>query len=186
MIRLLAVSPGDGGDLRSWLDGLSRVRWPAVLLREPTTAEPEALLRLARARVPIVVVHARTPGGAALAAEHGLLLHVPADAPAPATGAWAASAHSEDEVDARLAAGAAYVVWSPVAAPTSKPSTRPPLGEGRFLAHARGRPVLALGGVTPDLAGRLFAGGAAGVAVLGGLGRSAEHAGAYVDRAALS
>lgn len=180
MIRWLAVSPGDGGDLRAWFDGLGRAGWPAALIREPACPDLAAVVDLAAERVPTVVLHARTPGAAALAAARGLLLHLPDDGRAPPPGPFGASVHDEAGVDARLAAGASYVVWSPLSAPSRKPATRPPLGEERFLAHARGRPVLALGGVTPEVAGRLLRRGAAGVAVLGGLGPRAERAAEYL------
>lgn len=175
MITCVAVSPGHGGPVEDWLDGLGRAGWPTVLLREPTCPDAEGLLALARARVPEVWLHARTPGAAALARARGLRLHVPGDAPAPG-GDWSASAHGEDEVDARLAAGAAAVIWSPVWDPTSKPPARPPLGPDRFLAHARGRPVFALGGVDAARARWLRRAGAAGFCVLGGLGPAAERA----------
>jgi thiamine-phosphate pyrophosphorylase len=86
----------------------------------------------------------------------------------PPGGTFAASTHGEAEVDRALAAGAVYVTLSPVWAPTSKPDDRrPTLGAQRFLAAAHGRPVLALGGVTPDRFAALMSAGAHGAAVLG-------------------
>ncbi len=175
----LAVSPGTAGSpgFGRWLAGLAAAGWPAVVLREPASSDVAALWRLTASAVPTVILHAATPGAAALAEREGLALHVPAWWPDRAAGRWAASVHGEAEADARLAAGASWVVWAPVWAPTSKPESRPPLGPERFLAYAAGRPVWALGGVTAPRATALRRGGAAGIAVLGGLGPAGEHAG---------
>lgn len=177
----LAVSPGAAGaGLERWLAGLASAGWPAVVLREPASPDVAALWRLAASAVPTVILHAATPGAAALAAREGLPLHVPAWWPNPAGGRWAASVHDEAEADQRLAAGASWVVWAPVWAPTSKPESRRPLGPERFLAYAAGRPVWALGGITAARAATLRRGGAAGIAVLGGLGSAGEHAGSIL------
>jgi thiamine monophosphate synthase len=80
------------------------------------------------------------------------------------------SCHEAAEVDAAFGAGATYALLSPVWRPASKPDDRrEPLGPERFLAIARERPVLALGGVTPERHAWLRARGAWGSAVLGGL-----------------
>jgi thiamine monophosphate synthase len=149
-----------GGDLAAWVASLSA--WSAILLREDEL--PALPLDPRR-----TILHERARGARERCRDEGFLLHVRSDTPSPDL-PFTASAHTEAEVDARLAAGARWVFWSPLHAPTSKPGdTRPPLGEARFLAHAAGRPVLALGGVTPGTLGRLLKAGAAGAAVLGGI-----------------
>jgi len=62
-----------------------------------------------------------------------------------------------------------YALLSPVATPTSKPSSSEPLGIAGFSRSIAGLslPVFGLGGVTPRLAAELRRVGAAGVATLG-------------------
>ena len=103
----------------------------------------------------------------------GAHLHLPARGltvedvrPHLPAGHWVSAAvHDMDE--ARLAHGADLALVSPVYAPGSKPGdTRPPLGLEGFqaLAAALPCPALALGGVTPERAGKLA--GAHGFAVI--------------------
>ncbi len=68
-------------------------------------------------------------------------------------------------------AGADYVLLSPVAAPLSKHVREAPLGLDGFarLVRATPVPVVALGGVVPELVPALRAAGAVGVASLGGV-----------------
>jgi thiamine-phosphate pyrophosphorylase len=87
-----------------------------------------------------------------------------------------ASAHSADEAAALLGAGADYVTVSPVFASASKPGYGPALGlDGlaRIAAEASG-PVVALGGITDGNAAACLAAGAAGIAVMGDVMRSAN------------
>jgi len=79
------------------------------------------------------------------------------------------SCHERAGLEAAAAAGADYALLSPVAAPTSKPLTTKPIGIDGFSRCVQGLdlPVLALGGVTPDLAAALRRAGAAGLATLG-------------------
>ncbi|TCJ24170.1 thiamine phosphate synthase [Nocardioides jejuensis] len=67
--------------------------------------------------------------------------------------------------------GASYVGVGPVFATTSKDGLPDPLGvEGMGAAVVPGGvPVLGIGGITPDNAARVVAGGAHGVAVIGGI-----------------
>jgi len=97
-------------------------------------------------------------------------LHLTAAGVAPPGRRFGQSCHDRAELDRAFAAGARYALLSPVFRPTSKPDDeREPLGIERFVAWAAGRPVFALGGVTPDRAASLSAAGAHGVAVLGAI-----------------
>lgn len=88
-----------------------------------------------------------------------------------------ASCHSREELARAEATGADYAVLSPVYAPTSKEATLPPLGEAGFrsLAGKVSMPVMALGGITAENAGRTMQSGAAGVAVLGGIFQATDR-----------
>jgi thiamine-phosphate pyrophosphorylase len=81
-----------------------------------------------------------------------------------------AAAHSAAALARAAAYGADACVLSPVF-PTESASRRPPLGSfhASQLARAAGRPVLALGGITPKRARLLIGRGFAGVAALGAL-----------------
>jgi len=172
---IVAISPGDGRNLEPWLIALGAAGLRALILREP--GETEATLRawaaVAAAAGIEVWVHDKHPAARALAAEASLGLHLPSgqdprevDGPGP----LGVSCHSEAEVDGALAAGADYVLLGPVWRPTSKPQdTRPAIGAARFLDLAAGRPVWALGGMTPQRWSVLRRGGATGAAVLGDL-----------------
>jgi thiamine-phosphate pyrophosphorylase len=101
-------------------------------------------------------------------------VHLGGDAVSPADArallgelAWiGVSAHAPEEIDPR--SGASYAHLAPIFAPLSKNSSRPPLGlEPLRRAAARGLPVLAQGGVTPERTRAILAAGAAGVAVTG-------------------
>lgn len=79
-----------------------------------------------------------------------------------------AAAHSYPAVLRARAWGADAVLVSPVFATASHPDA-PPLGHVRLAAWAAAAPVplYALGGVTPDTAARVIAGGAHGLAGIG-------------------
>ncbi len=158
---LLAITPGDGRDLDPWIESLADAGLRAVLIREPHLG-PEAfedLARRAARRIEEVVLHETNPHAATTAARLGLRVHH-----------RTASAHSAADLDRAFAHGARWALLSPVFRPTSKPDDeRPPLGNATFLQWAAGRPVLALGGVTPERHGELLAKGAFGSAVLGAL-----------------
>lgn len=110
-----------------------------------------------------VIAHASHPA----AFDLGLTVHLPARAWRP--GPFGVSCHTAADVDRAFDGGALYVTLSPVW-PTSKPGDdRHGLGPDRFLEIAAGRPVLALGGVTPPRWHALRARGAHGAAVMSGL-----------------
>lgn len=98
------------------------------------------------------------------------------------------STHDVAEVAAARAQAATYVTVSPVAPSTTKPGHGPPLGRAgvaELVAAADGMPVLALGGVTPDLVDDLLDLGVHGIAVLGGVLAAADPAAAttrYLER----
>ncbi len=81
------------------------------------------------------------------------------------------SCHDLGEIDA-VRGAASYVAFGPVYPPRSKHSALPPRGTaGLRAAVARGVPVFALGGLTPENAGEVRAQAAHGLAVIGaGLG----------------
>jgi thiamine-phosphate pyrophosphorylase len=177
---LVAITPGDHQrrrDLLPWLAALGAAGLRTVLLREPHLDDEalRAVTQAARNAVPEVIVHARCRGALALADALGLGLHLPGDGDPKAvreavSGPLGVSCHTSTEVEAALSAGADYTLLSPVWHPTSKPGdTRIPLGQEAFLAVAAGRPVLALGGVTPERYRALLDQGAQGAAVLGAL-----------------
>jgi len=83
------------------------------------------------------------------------------------------SAHGLDDVAAAAAAGADYVTLSPIFLTSSKPGYGPALGVAAIeRAASLGIAVLALGGLTADLARPCLDAGAAGVAVMGEIMRS--------------
>ncbi|MBX2797642.1 MAG: thiamine phosphate synthase [Myxococcales bacterium] len=164
---LVAITPGDGRPLLPWIRALARGGLPGLLIREPHASDDElrSLWRHASDAIGWVAVHARHPLAHALPG----VVHVSAAMPRPEEGPWGRSCHRLAQVDAAFDAGASYALWSPVWPPTSKPDdVRAPIGLDAFLAGAAGRPVLALGGVTPERFATLRAHGA-GAAVLGGL-----------------
>jgi thiamine monophosphate synthase len=172
---LLAITPGDGRDLVPWLEALCDAGLEALLVREPTLDARGLARVLDAARVPELVVHDRHPHARRLATERGLAVHLTAalhDPPARFT----ASTHTAAELDHAFEAGARWCLLSPVFA-TSKPGDdRSPLGVSGFVRLAAGRPVLALGGVTPARHGELTSAGAFGSGVLGGLFGAADPA----------
>lgn len=117
-----------------------------------------------------VLVHARCAG----APEHGGVLgvHLPAHERAAAwrarvPGLLGQSVHSIEEALVSAAAGADYVMLSPIFTPRSKPEdTRPTLGLDGLAAACAAIPipVIALGGVGEENAEACFAAGACAVA----------------------
>lgn len=89
------------------------------------------------------------------------------------------SAHAPQEVAQVAAAGADYVTLSPIFPTASKPGYGPALGsEGIVAARRAGLPVVALGGIGSDGAAECRGAGAAAVAIMGGLMRAGDPAGA--------
>lgn len=78
------------------------------------------------------------------------------------------SCHNTEELRRSEREGADFAVFSPVFAPRSKPSSRPPLGLEGLRAGCRSvrMPVYALGGVTAANAAECIRAGAAGVAAI--------------------
>jgi thiamine monophosphate synthase len=165
---LLAITPGDGRDVVPWIEALCDAGLEALLVREPAL-DTRGLERVLDASwVPELVVHDRHPDARRLAAERGLAVHLTAELHDPPA-RFTASTHNAVELDHAFAAGARWCLLSPVFA-TSKPGDdRAPLGVLGFVRLAAGRPVLALGGVTPARHAELLLAGAFGSGVLGGL-----------------
>jgi thiamine-phosphate pyrophosphorylase len=117
-----------------------------------------------------------------LAAEYGASVHLQSAAAVGAArqrlGSGAivgVSAHGQGDVEAAAAAAADYVMLSPIFLTSSKPGYGPALGVGALGAAAKaGIAVVALGGVTADVARPCVDAGAAGVAVMGDIMRSRD------------
>ena len=97
-----------------------------------------------------------------------------------------ASAHSAAEAREVAAQGADFVVFGPVYDTPSKRRYGPPQGLAALEAAAAAstRPLLAVGGITPERVGEVRAAGAAGVAVIGaiyGAARPADATKAFLD-----
>ena len=93
------------------------------------------------------------------------------------------SIHGVDEARSIEADFVDYAVAGPVFETASKPGYGPALGtEGlaRIVQAAR-VPVIAIGGITPDNALECRAAGAAGLAVMGGVMRAKNPAGAMMQ-----
>jgi thiamine-phosphate pyrophosphorylase len=97
-----------------------------------------------------------------------------------------ASVHSEPEARDAVAHGADFVVFGPIYDTPSKRRYGPPQGLTALetVARAVDRPVLAVGGLTPERVTDVLAAGAAGVAVIGaiyGAARPADATKAFLD-----
>lgn len=97
-----------------------------------------------------------------------------------------ASAHSTAEAREAAAEGADFVVFGPVYDTPSKRRYGPPQGLAALEAAAAAatRPLLAVGGITPERVREVRAAGAAGVAVIGavyGAARPADATKAFLD-----
>lgn len=159
--RWVAITPADGRALEPWLRELLRVHPLTVLVREPAGVAPGLHDQIQRWGGDCVW-HERTPG-----APPNVPVHQTATGVA-VPGIWSRSCHDDTELADAFAHGAAWCTLSPVFPPGSKPhDTRSPLGPKRFLSLARGRPVLALGGMTPQRAIDMLAAGVAGIAAIG-------------------
>jgi len=105
---------------------------------------------------------------------------------APAGFLVGASVHSEAEARDAAAQGADFIVFGPVYDTASKRRYGPPQGLAALEAVTRAvdRPVLAVGGLTPERVPEVLAAGAAGVAVIGAIyaaARPAEATKAFLD-----
>ena len=97
-----------------------------------------------------------------------------------------ASAHSTAEAREATTEGADFVVFGPVYDTPSKRRYDPPQGLAALEAAAAAtpRPLLAVGGITPERVREVRAAGAAGVAVIGavyGAARPADATKAFLD-----
>jgi thiamine-phosphate pyrophosphorylase len=97
-----------------------------------------------------------------------------------------ASVHSEAEARDAAAEGADFIVFGPVYDTPSKRRYGPPQGLAALEAVARAvdRPVLAVGGLTPERVADVLGVGAAGVAVIAaiyGAARPADATKAFLD-----
>jgi thiamine-phosphate pyrophosphorylase len=79
------------------------------------------------------------------------------------------SAHDPSEVEARLADGADVVVLGNIYATASHPERAPLGSEAVRRACSSGRPIVAIGGISPERVREVIAAGAWGVAVLSGV-----------------
>lgn len=139
-----------------------------VLVRDPIS---EAELQRLTDAIETVIVHQRwSPNPPDRCGLH----HASGVRVAPGDRITGASCHSAEQVDDALRT-ANYALLSPVFRPISKPrDMRPVLGPDQFLAIAGGRPVFALGGLTPARWTNLRRRGASGVAVCGSLMQADE------------
>jgi len=97
-----------------------------------------------------------------------------------------ASVHSEAEARDAAGQGADFIVFGPVYDTASKRRYGPPQGLAALeaVSQAVDRPVLAVGGLTPERVSEVLAAGAAGVAVIGAIyaaARPAEATKAFLD-----
>lgn len=97
-----------------------------------------------------------------------------------------ASVHSEAEAREAAAQGADFIVFGPVYDTASKRRYGPPQGLAALetVTRAVDRPVLAVGGLTPERVPEVLAAGAAGVAVIGAIyaaARPADATKAFLD-----
>ncbi len=88
-----------------------------------------------------------------------------------------ASVHSRAEADESLGCGADVAVLGTVYATASHPE-RAPLGLESLRQAAVGRPIVAIGGITPERVAEVVGAGAWGVAVLSGVWQVEDAAGA--------
>ena len=129
-------------------------------------------------------MHLSISADTALAAELGASVHLQAAAaigPARQRCGQQAligiSAHNRQEVAAAAEGGADYVTLSPIFPSRSKPGYGPALGASAVIAAATlGIPVFALGGIDEHTAAACIDAGAAGIAVMGEVMRSADPA----------
>jgi thiamine monophosphate synthase len=182
--RLLSISPPDPGGAAAWValaPALVAAGADGLLLRVPGIAglPLEAWAEALSATGAVVLLHARTPGGLALARVRGFGLHLPAGAaPVPGVSLLGQSCHGLTDLRA-AALRCAYATLSPVFAPLSKPGDARPVLGPRILARAVAAmdlPVLALGGIEVAQARECLAAGAWGLAGIGALGTPARVA----------
>ena len=159
----------------SILDVIARTKPDWVQIREKDLPARD-LFHLVRAAVETgtkIIVNTRMDVALAAGAAG---VHLPAGSPTPDR--WrkiappdfliGVSCHSIDEVRSATNHGADYVVFGPIFAPRSKPTTLDPRGLDLLAkaVHSVSIPVLALGGITNENAVSCIAQGAAGIAAI--------------------
>ncbi len=180
--RILSISPPDPGGASLWVaasPALAEIPGVGLVLRLLVDGDSAVALWLddLEDTGATVIVHARTPDGARLAAARGLGLHLPSGVdPAPwrarIPGLLGASCHDRAQLE-RADGVCDYATLSPVFAPTSKPhDRRSTLGLHGLARACSGLdlPVLALGGLGPGNARGCLQAGAWGVAGIGAFG----------------
>jgi thiamine monophosphate synthase len=186
--RILSISPPDPGGASMWVavsPALAEVPGVGLMLRLLVDREPAVSPWVDELEDSgaVVILHARTPDGARLAASRGLGLHLPSSADPthwrPRTrGLLGISCHSLAELE-RAVGVCDYATLSPIFPPRSKPhDARPTVGlEGLAQACAAvDLPVLALGGIGASRAAACLEAGAWGIAGIGAFGDPAEVA----------
>ena len=166
---------------------------PAVALHARDRGEPGArlaastlrLVALARPPEAAVFVSGR-PDIAAASGAHGVQLAAgdlaPADARRVLVHGWIGrSVHSLDEAQTAIDEGADFLLLGSIYE-TASHSGRPALGTGLLREAARlGRPVIAIGGITPERVPELKAAGAYGVAAIRALWLADDSAAATLS-----
>jgi thiamine-phosphate pyrophosphorylase len=139
---------------------------------EKLTATVRRFLSLAQPPEAAVFVNARPDIAAALGAQGvqlgaGDLLPGDARLVAPSWSGWiGSSVHSTEEARAALEAGADFLMVGPIYRTATHPG-RPAAGPGLVSEVASlGRPVIAIGGVTPERSQQLREAGAYGIAAI--------------------
>lgn len=94
------------------------------------------------------------------------------------------STHDVDQVRAACAGGADYLGFGPIFATSTKANPDPVQGLAGLraaVAAAGGRPIVAIGGVTPGHAAALYAAGAAAVCAISAVNDAADREAALIE-----
>jgi thiamine-phosphate pyrophosphorylase len=157
-------------------------RWLLLRDKDLEPAERRSLANRLSAIARRRGIHLSVSRDVDLAAEYGASVHLQSAAAIEAarrrlgSGAFiGVSAHGLNDVKAAATAGADYVTLSPIFLTSSKPGYGPAQGIAAIREAAKvGTAVVALGGVTAELARSCLDAGAAGVAVMGEIMRSSD------------
>lgn len=172
-------SEAAGRSLAETVSALVGIDGVAVVFREKDLdGEDRAALGAEVAAVGVPLIVASDPDLASSLGAVGLHLAV-GDAPADFGGFVGRSCHDVDEIEDATRQAVDYATLSPVFETPSKPGYGPGLRLGGLAraSGSAGMPVYALGGVTPANAAECVTAGAAGVAAMGAVMRSADPAG---------
>jgi thiamine-phosphate pyrophosphorylase len=143
----------------------------------------DRLVQLARERDATVIINdrpdiARLSGAAGVHVGQEDLLVTDVHRVAGADAIVGLSTHDATQIDAALAGQATYIAVGPIFGTTTKDTGYDARGlELVRYAAGRGKPVVAIGGITLDRAARVVDAGATGIAVISGLltGGDPEH-----------